>query len=166
VKELSLHILDIARNSIMAEAERIEIYISESAEDDRLIVAIRDDGKSVNHEEAESGVPMLKAAARTCGGDLSIKSTVGKGTTIRAEFKLSHMDLPPLGDMVSALIALIAEPGNIQYKYEHSSDYGAFAFTTAEMKEILGDLPFGNPEVLNWLRDFLEEGEESVEREK
>jgi hypothetical protein len=173
-----LHILDIVQNSIAAQAKNIEIYILESGEEDRLTVIFRDDGKGMTKEEARRvtdpfftsrttrrvglGIPMLQATAQACEGDVSIESVVGKGTVVRADFRLSHIDLPPLGDMVSTLIALITGSRDINFKYEHRNDYERFAFTTAEMKEILGDVPFSDPEVLNWLQDFLEEGEDSL----
>jgi hypothetical protein len=178
LRELSLHILDIVQNSIAAKAKNIEIYITESEEEDRLTLIFRDDGKGMTEKEADRvtdpfftsrttrrvglGIPMLKATAQACGGDVAIRSVVGKGTEIRADFILSHIDLPPLGDMVSTLIALITGAQAVQFKYERRSDQERFAFTTAEMREILGDLSFSDPEVLNWLQDFLEEGEQSV----
>ncbi|MDR1205546.1 MAG: ATP-binding protein [Peptococcaceae bacterium] len=178
MRELSLHILDIVQNSIAAQAKNIEIYILESEEEDRLTLMFRDDGKGMTREEARKvtdpfftsrttrrvglGAPMLKATAQACEGDVSVESAVGKGTVVRADFRLSHIDLPPLGDMVSTLIALVTGSRDVNFKYEHRNDYERFAFTTAEMREILGDLPFSDPEVLNWLQDFLEEGEASL----
>jgi anti-sigma regulatory factor (Ser/Thr protein kinase) len=180
LREISLHILDIVQNSIAAKARNIEIYILESEEEDRLTVMIQDDGKGMTKEEARKvtdpfftsrttrrvglGLPMLKATAQACDGDVSVESVVGKGTVVRADFRLSHIDRPPLGDMVSTLMALITGPGDINFKYEHCDDDEKFAFSTAEMKEILGDVPFSDLEVLNWLQDFLEEGENSLKK--
>jgi hypothetical protein len=178
MRELSLHILDIVQNSIAAKAKNIGIHILESKRDDYLLITIRDDGKGMSQDQIEKvmdpfftsrttrrvglGMPMLKATAQACEGDVTVESEVGRGTEIRAEFKMSHIDLPPLGDMASTLVTLILGSQNINFVYDHSTDTNAFSFTTAEMKEALGDLSFGHPEVLKWLQGFLAEGENSL----
>ncbi len=45
MRELSLHILDIAHNSIAAKAETLRIAIIEDFEKDQLTIRIKDDGK-------------------------------------------------------------------------------------------------------------------------
>ena len=54
------------------------------------------------------GIPMFAEAARECDGDLTVQSEQGKGTSVEATFRLSHIDRAPLGDIASTLIALIA----------------------------------------------------------
>jgi hypothetical protein len=150
----------------------------ECERDDYLLITIRDDGKGMSQDQIEKvmdpfftsrttrrvglGMPMLKATAQACEGDVTVESVVGKGTEIRADFKMSHIDLPPLGDMVSTLITLIVGSPNINFVYDHSTDINSFSFASGEMKEALGDMSFGHPEVLKWLQVFLKEGEESL----
>jgi DNA polymerase III epsilon subunit-like protein len=50
MEDLSLHILDIAENSINAGAKNIEIAIIEISEKDLLTVEIKDDGKGWMHK--------------------------------------------------------------------------------------------------------------------
>ena len=45
------------------------------------------------------GIPLFKQLAEMCGGELTLESTVGKGTRTQATFTASHMDLPPMGDL-------------------------------------------------------------------
>jgi signal transduction histidine kinase len=98
VRELSLHILDIAQNSIEAGAANIEIVISEDESSDVLTILIADDGRGIPAEILESiadpfvtsrktrrvglGIPLFREAARMAGGDLKIRSRVGEGTEI------------------------------------------------------------------------------------
>ena len=96
MRELSMHILDLAQNSIAAEAKTLEIEVIADTPADRLTISLRDDGKGMAPELLASvkdpftttrttrrvglGVPMLDEAARACEGDLSVQSEPGKGT--------------------------------------------------------------------------------------
>ena len=53
MENLSLHILDIAENSIRAGAEKIEIKIIENDKKDLLTVRIKDDGEGMDKEALE-----------------------------------------------------------------------------------------------------------------
>ena len=48
MKEIALHILDIAENSIAADARRVEITVEEDVVDDRLRVSVQDDGRGMD----------------------------------------------------------------------------------------------------------------------
>ena len=50
MEDLSLHILDIAENSISASAKRIEIRIDEDEVKDLLTIEIKDDGKGMDEQ--------------------------------------------------------------------------------------------------------------------
>ena len=106
--EISLNILDVAENSVRAEASLIEITVSVQPEKDTLTVIIKDDGCGMTPEQAASvqdpflttrttrkvglGVPFFKQAAESTGGSFRIDSEKGKGTTVKAVFGLSHID--------------------------------------------------------------------------
>ena len=84
--EISLNILDVAENSVRAEASLIEITVSVQPEEDTLTVIIKDDGCGMTPEQAASvqdpffttrttrkvglGVPFFKQAAESTGGQL------------------------------------------------------------------------------------------------
>ena len=111
--ELSLHILDIAENSIRARARRVVIAMTEDGEADRLTLEVRDDGKGMTGEERKRaldpfyttkkvrrvglGLPMLAQAAANTGGSLEIESNPEAGTTVRVVFGLRHIDRQPRG---------------------------------------------------------------------
>ena len=50
MKELSLHILDIAKNSVKAKATLVEIIIEENTEENFLAVEITDNGTGMSEE--------------------------------------------------------------------------------------------------------------------
>ncbi|HCP15023.1 MAG TPA: ATP-binding protein [Peptococcaceae bacterium] len=181
MRELSLHILDIVQNSIAAEASRIRIMIQEEPAADRFWFEIQDNGCGMDEVTLASvtdpffttrttrrvglGIPMLKFTAMACQGNVEIESEPGKGTRIKASYQLSHIDRPPLGDMANTMLTLILGSELIDFVYCHRLGQRAFEFSTSEMREILGDVPFSEPEVTSWLRGFLAEGESALYKE-
>lgn len=175
MRDLSLHLLDIAENSVRAEATLISIHIEISTSQDLLTLSVIDDGFGMSPEllaKVKSpftttrstrpiglGIPMLLENARNTGGDLQIESTEGQGTTLVATFGFTHIDRPPLGDLVGTMVTLIAAtPEKPEYVLEGVYDDKTFTFETKAIKEVLGpDVPLNDPEVLAWIRGSLQE---------
>ena len=178
MREISLHILDIVQNSVVAKATKIGIDVCEDTENDKLEVVIRDNGCGMSKEFLEKvidpfttkrktrkvglGIPLFKTAAETADGSFEIRSEVGKGTEVKATFRHSHIDRQPLGDMAETLLGLFTSYENVDFFYQHSVDGKVFSVDTAELKNVLGEVPFSAPEVYLWLSDFLKEGEEEL----
>ena len=178
VKELSLHILDIIQNSISAEASFIQLMIDEKIEQDQLIIEIKDDGKGMNKEflskvtdpfvtsrttrKVGLGISLLKANAEQCDGSFFIDSKENEGTVIRAAFKHSHIDRPPIGNIVDTVITLLVSNEEIDYRYAHRIDNNEFVMDTREIREILEGAPIADLEVLEWLKNYLKENLESL----
>ncbi|HQX02116.1 MAG TPA: ATP-binding protein, partial [Anaerolineales bacterium] len=96
MREISLHLLDIAENSVAAQSHNICIEINENLKDDLLTVRVTDDGRGMNEETAKQvldpfyttrttrkvglGIPLLKLAAEMAEGGLSLVTESGKGT--------------------------------------------------------------------------------------
>ncbi|MDR2903115.1 MAG: ATP-binding protein [Clostridiales bacterium] len=174
MKDLSMHILDIAQNSVRAEATDILLEIDENPAENRLTITIGDNGKGMSAEMLESvrdpfttsrttrkvglGIPMLEQTCLQCGGKLDLISTPGKGTTITASMDYNNIDRPPLGDLVDSLLILVITNQHINFKYSHIYNGNPFVFNTAEIKEVLGDVPFDEPDVRDWIKGFLTEG--------
>ena len=174
MRELALHILDVLENSLEAGAGQIELAVDEDAAADGLRIIVRDDGRGMDAETARRaldpffttrttrhvglGLPLLKAAAQGCGGNMVIHSQLGVGTKVVAEFELDHIDRAPLGDMHSSLLGALLSTSGADMAYRHRANENEFAFDTREMRAILGDIPLAHPQVRNWLDDFLREG--------
>jgi hypothetical protein len=109
------------------------------------------------------GIALLKAAAERCNGQVLVDSAPGRGTQVMATFERSHVDRAPLGDMVSTLLAVVLaqprgrEPRECELRYRHSVDGRTFAFSTEEMRSLLGDVPLSHPRVRSWLEEYLRE---------
>ncbi len=182
MKELSLNILDIAKNSVKAGAENILIKLDET--DEKLTLTISDDGCGMSEEMVQNvmdpfcttrttrkvgmGVPLLKLAAEQTGGKIEIQSVskdadpINHGTTVTAEFFKNHLDFTPLGDVVSSITVLIQGAPDIEWKYIHNLNGGSVELDTKELREVLGDVPLDTYEVIKWIEDFLNESYESV----
>lgn len=173
MRELSLNVLDIAQNSISARADLIEIEILEGTDKNELLIGIYDNGKGMTAEQLEAvrdpffttrttrkvgmGIPLFKMAAEMTGGRLEIESEVGKGTRVKAFFNTSHLDFIPVGDMASTMVTLITMNEDIDFLYKRSVDEKAFTLDTRSLKEILGGVPFSEPSISAWLKDYIEE---------
>ncbi|MGD0820360.1 MAG: sensor histidine kinase [Desulfomonilia bacterium] len=176
--ELALHVLDIAENSSRAQASLIEITIAEDLERDIFSLEIKDNGQGMDAQTMEKaldpfyttkkvrriglGLPMLKQAANTAQGRFSLQSEVGKGTVVHAEFKYSHIDRQPLGDIAGVITMLILGNPDIDIIYTHRRDGNTYILDTRELREGLGDVPLNNMEVLNLIRDNIREGLEEL----
>ena len=104
MKELSLNILDVAKNSVVAGASLVEITLNTDVEG-KLTLCIKDDGCGMSEQTVRNvtdpfyttrttrkvglGLPLLKLAAEQTGGTLEIVSSQSEqnhGTTVKATF--------------------------------------------------------------------------------
>ena len=111
MRELSLNVMDVAQNSVRAEASLVYITVEESDRDDFLKITISDNGCGMTDEQVQQvtdpffttrttrkvglGVPLFKMSAEQTGGSFIIQSEVGKGTETCAGYVKSHVDMTP-----------------------------------------------------------------------
>lgn len=179
MRELSLNVLDVAQNSISAEASLIEIDVLESRKDASLIISIKDNGKGMTEEQIKKiedpfyttrttrkvglGVPFFKMAAEMTGGSFNIDSQLGAGTLVTASFSVSHVDFTPIGDMEETIILLIRMNPNLDFVYKRAVDDNEFVLDTREIREILGeDVPLDSNDVIEWISGYLSENIEKL----
>jgi Histidine kinase-, DNA gyrase B-, and HSP90-like ATPase len=181
VREIALHLLDIAENSIAAEAPSIEITVFEDLRNDRLTAIVQDDGRGLDADMAAMvsdpfvttrrtrkvglGIPLLKAAAEACQGNLRITSMPGKGTRLEVFFQHSHIDRMPVGDLPGTILTLVVAYPTIRWRFRYRVVIPGmdrldpeYEFDSQPVIEILGDLPLSEPDVLAYLRKELEQG--------
>ena len=173
MRELSLNVLDIAQNSVSADASLIEIELTEDTKNHDLLIGIYDNGKGMTPEQVENvrdpffttrttrkvgmGIPLFKFAAEMTGGRLEIDSEVGVGTRVRAYFKTDHLDFTPIGDMTSTIMTLITMNLHIDFLYRRKLDSKEFVVDTRQLKEILGDVPLNEPSIVSWITQYINE---------
>jgi hypothetical protein len=171
VKDISLHILDIAQNSVAAGATLVEIRISDNAALDSFTLEIKDNGRGIAPDllgkvldpfytsrttrAVGLGLSLLAQSARETGGDISVKSGEGKGTTVTACFRPSHIDMKPLGDIADTVLVLIAANPEIDFFLSFDKPPNNYVFDTRAIREELQDVPITSPPVLSWLKDEL-----------
>ena len=108
------------------------------------------------------GIPLLKMSAEQAGGEFKINSKLGEGTEVMATFELNHIDRVPLGDIGQTISALVSCNQQTDFLYVHKSDGQEFKFDTREIKEILGDVPLNEPEVVIWMQEYIRDGIKSI----
>lgn len=177
MKELSLNILDIAMNSVKAKADTVRITLTESPE--TLKIEICDNGCGMKKDFLENvtnpftttrttrsvglGLPFFKLAAEQTGGYMTIASRHcdefpdSHGTETTALFYKTSIDFTPLGDIISTVVTLIQGQPSIRWIYNHSTDTGTVSLDTDELRQVLGDVPLDNNEVIMWIRSYLAE---------
>ncbi|HNY64931.1 MAG TPA: sensor histidine kinase [Deltaproteobacteria bacterium] len=172
--ELSLHILDIAENSTRANASLVEITVTEDLVNDVFSFEIRDNGDGMDSQTIERamdpfyttkkvrrvglGLPMLAQACERAGGRFEIESVVGAGTRVYAGFRHSHIDRQPLGDIAGVVSMLILGNPEKDFLYTHVINGSVYSLDTREIRRELGDIPLNHMEVINMIRDNIQEG--------
>ncbi len=179
MKDLSLHILDLCQNSVAAGASFVGITINEDTQMDKLTIYIEDNGKGMDKDFLERvkdpfvttrtsrrvglGIPLMLASCKRCEGDLVIESEKNVGTKLTATFMHSHIDRAPMGDMAETMMSLILAGNDgsktVDFIYMHIMDQRGFCLDTREVRIVLGnDVPLWEPDVLIWIKDYINEG--------
>lgn len=178
MRELALHLLDIAHNSVSAKARNITIAVKENSLADRLDMSVEDDGSGMDAETVAAvtdpfvtsrvtrnvglGIPLLKAAAEACNGGLTIHSTPKVGTRIDVSFQRSHIDRMPLGDLAETYLTLLVGCPEVHWHFHYAVDNQVFDFDDALVKQELEGIPLSEPAVLGYLRELIESGIKEV----
>ena len=177
MKDLSLYVLDITMNSVKAGAKNIDVSLVEDGK--WLTFTVTDDGCGMTAEQVARisdpfftsrttrkvglGVPFLRLLAEQTGGTVEIASKSeaehpdDHGTTTKATFDTSSIDFIPLGDLISTVTTLIQGSPDRDFRYTHVRGSGTVSLDTKELREALGDVSLAEPEVLAWIREYLEE---------
>jgi anti-sigma regulatory factor (Ser/Thr protein kinase) len=179
MREIALHLLDIAENSVAAQSRNIRIEVCEDLQHDRLSAIVTDDGRGMDAETVQQvlnpfytsrttrtvglGIPLLKLAAEMAKGELTIASRPGGGTQVSVAFQHSHIDRMPLGDLAFTILMLFVSHADIHwfFGYKVIDVDGAekeFIFDDTELMDGLDGLSRTEPEILSAVRHMLEAG--------
>ena len=171
MRELSLHILDIAENGVTAGADCIQILINENHKGDLLTIVIKDNGRGMPAEKLKNpndpfitsrttrrvgmGLSLLAAAAQRCDGTLEIEAEAGRGTRVTATFRYNHIDRAPIGDMAATMTTLIMGNPQIDFVYHHIIDGEEFTLDTRDLKAGSEDNPLTDPVLMHHLTQSI-----------
>jgi anti-sigma regulatory factor (Ser/Thr protein kinase) len=178
MEDLSLHLMDIAQNSIVAGADRITFIIKIEGDPCTLSCEIIDNGKGMDADFLKEvtdpfktsrttrkvglGIPLLKQSAEMAGGELSIQSEPCKGTKVKAVFNVDNIDRIPLGDISGTIKMLIMANTDITWIIKFSSLRDSFELDTDDVKLQLDGVPLDNCDVCNWIQNTINEGIKTV----
>ncbi len=187
MQDISLHLLDIIENSVRAEAKNIRLRVIQDRKKNLLRLIIEDDGVGMDTstlEQAQNpfytskaervkkvglGIPLFKQNAELSNGSFTINSEPGFGTALTVDFELDHIDRMPLGNLKDTLLgAIIGHPEVDFYVTLIYADRGqelSFHFSTAAIKEELGDIPLTYPDVIEYIDQSLFEGIQNTNME-
>lgn len=173
MKELALHILDVAENGIAAGADRIEITVDEAPSANRITIVIADNGGGIPADvmarvtdpfyttrttrRVGLGLSLLENAARQCNGEMTIDSDPRRGTLITATFAHDHIDRAPLGDMAGTLMALIFGNPEVAVTFQHRIDGKEIIIDTEAIKAAFGNRSVTDPEVMAHVMAAIDE---------
>ena len=159
MKELSLHILDIAENSVNAGASKIEVSVIENIKNDKLSINIKDNGKGMDAETVRKvcdpfttsrttrkvglGIPFLKEAAEACQGSLNI-------------------DRMPLGNLKTTFLSLIIGYPKVNWILTYQVDDEKFELDDRPIKNTLAGVPLSEPTVINYLKQIINDGIDEI----
>jgi len=174
LRELALHILDIAENSISAGASQVEISVVRNTRENQLVISVRDNGNGMDEEmlarvinpfvtsrttrKVGLGIPMLKQAAEACNGGLTVDSQPGKCTEITATCQNIHIDRMPLGNLADTFLSLLIGTPDVNWVLDYQADDQVFHFDDREVKAAIEGMPLTDYRVIEYLTATIKDG--------
>ena len=152
MKEISLHILDIMRNSLEANAGSVWLEVAEHPDKDFFYLKIRDNAKGMSMEKLNMigdpsistrrnrkygmGIALLKQHAEMTGGAVNFSAPASGGLQVEAWFNYNHPDCQPMGDLPGVVRMFLAED-HINFYFKYQNQKGNFSISTEEIKRDL-----------------------------
>ena len=174
-----MHIMDILQNSTRAGASEVTLEVLEDAAADTLTIRFIDNGCGMDAETVQKvinpffttrttrkvglGLPLLKQNTEQTGGSLDIQSEKGKGTTVTAVFGRSHLDRPPMGDLAGTIVLTASAYPDIRFIFHYHNGETDYVFDTVEVNEALDGISIQEPEVIQYLKEMIQENIGNVE---
>ncbi|HHW18842.1 MAG TPA: ATP-binding protein [Firmicutes bacterium] len=172
--DISLHLLDLLQNSAHAGASSISVLVVEDQEHDSLEVVVKDNGVGMDEREKELaldpfyssspgkrvglGLPLVLQTAQMAGGKVSIESAPGSGTKVTVQYRLSHIDRQPLGDLASTLVSFMAGNPHVNICFLYKGPHGEFAFDSEKALQGIDTQYLGQVGVICQIEEKLREG--------
>lgn len=178
MRDLSLHLLDILQNSVVADATNIQIELSTNDTGDKLIFKVIDNGKGMTRDMVNRvidpfvttrtsrkvglGIPMIKEACEITGGEFKLCSELNAGTSLTADFVVANIDRLPIGDIADTMVSNILAYPDIDHILTLKSKNGEFIMSTADIKKEMEGVPVSDPNVLMWIKEYIHDGIKNI----
>ena len=176
-------ITDITQNAVEADADMVELEVSETSDEFRFLV--KDNGKGMTEEELKRaidpfvtdgvkhpnrkvglGLPFLIQTAEQSNGGWDIKSEKGSGTLVTGWFDLKCVDTPPAGNIPGMFRTILMFDSSAEivirrrFKPENGNE-NEYEIQKSELADALGSMEDAGALVL--LGDYLRSLEEYEE---
>lgn len=174
LRTIADHILDVAQNGIEAGARNLKVEVREDTEDGRFVFMVEDDGRGMDEETLKRaldpfyssktvrrkkiglGLPFLKQAVEATGGRFEVVSQPGMGTQVTAEFRTSHVDCQPVGDLVGSFVSILATP-DVRVTIKRMKGEEGYEIDSDKVETLLGEKWSNDPVRLKLLYNMIEE---------
>lgn len=172
MKTLDLHITDIVHNSIRAGANRIDVKIVNSPEQNIWSLSISDNGCGMDEATLEGvrdsfyssrkerkigmGLALLKYQAELCAGTFTISSEKGVGTNVLAVFQRDHIDRQPDGDIAGTIAGFICQIKNVNFVFSYKTDVEQFEISSEEIKSVFGEMELNKFSVFAAIKELIQ----------
>ena len=60
--------------------------------------------------------------------------------------------------MTATVMGVLLSEHKCDLVYRHRTDGRVFELDTAELRDVLGDVPLSHPRVRSWIQDYIQEG--------
>jgi hypothetical protein len=152
LREIALHILDLMENSIRAGATVVSVTVEEDPEQDRMLVAVEDDGPGLGVAEETAvdpffttkegkktglGLSLLKFRAEQAGGRFALEKSSLGGLAVRAWMPLSNVDRSPLGDLAATLASVACTNPDVEQRLRLRVGSREWRVSSAEIQRML-----------------------------
>jgi len=173
IESLDMHLQDLVQNAYSAGASRVSVLLDCDKAADRLTLEVSDNGSGMDEQTMRAvqqgffsskskrsvglGIPLLRASAEHCDGSFDIASRPGAGTTVTARFRLRHIDLPQLGNLAKTFLNILVTSSGRWVSITYRCGDQELDIDTNRLHEFLGETSFQHPEVIRFLRSYIEE---------
>ncbi len=170
---------DLVQNAIEAGASCVRVMWRDTGR--WLEICIADDGCGMTAEMRERvadpfctdgrkhpgrrvglGLAFLRQMVLETGGSWNLESEPNMGTTVSFRLDQTHWDVPPAGDVVSAIAGLMAFEGEYDLVLTRATSRGRYEVRRADLREALGELETATS--LGMLRDYIASQEEALQK--
>ena len=174
MKELSLHILDLAENAVAAGACHVLISLETNGPEGLLRLSVEDDGAGMDPETLRralepgfttretgrggNGLPLLHDAVQSAGGGISLWSAAGGGTEVRIWYPSAHVNALPIGDIAETMAVLLTTHPDVDVVYRHRDGSRILLYSTAQARQLAARDARPGFAAWNWTRAVFAEG--------
>lgn len=106
------------------------------------------------------GLPFLSQLAEQTGGDFTIESAAGVGTTVQLSIPASHPDAPPLGGLVTAIRQALCFGGDYEMIVHRRRGDDEYTLRRSELVDALGEIESVGSQML--LNEFIGSSEGAI----